>query len=53
MVVSPEKSELNVVATLTAEMEKEEKKKYEKELALRIIDRICERFNVKCTVKEK
>ena len=53
MVVSREKSELNVVATLTAEMEKEEKKKYEKELALRIIDRICERFNVKCTVKEK
>jgi len=51
--VSPEKSEITIVATLTTEREKEEKKKHEKELALRIIDRLCERLDVKCTVKEE
>lgn len=51
--VSPEKSEVTIMATLTTEMEKEEKKKHEKELALRIIDRLCERLDVKCTIKEE
>jgi hypothetical protein len=51
--VSPEKSRVTITATLTSEMEKEEKKKQEKELALRIIDRLCERLDVKCTVEEE
>jgi len=48
-----DKSEVTVIATLPSEEEKEKRKEGEKELTLRIINRICERLEVKCTIMKE
>jgi len=51
-----QKTVITVISAVTSEgtketkETKEEKKTQEKELALRIIDRVCERLEVKCTI---
>jgi len=46
-------TEITVVAAVPSEEEKEKRKEQEKELTLRIIDRICERREVKCTITKQ
>ncbi len=46
-------TEVTVVAAVPSEEEKEKRKEQEKELTLRIINRICERLEVKCTITKQ
>ncbi len=45
-----DKTDVTVTATVPSEEPREKRKEHEKELTLRIIDRICERLEVKCTI---
>ncbi len=48
-----QKTAVIVTSTVTSEGTKEEKKTQEKELALRIINRVCERLEVQCTITKQ
>jgi len=45
-----QKTAIIVTSTVVSEGTKEEKKAQEKELALRIVNRVCERLGVQCTI---
>ena len=44
---------MTIMASLSSEETKEQKKEEEKELALRIVNRICERLEVECTITKQ
>ncbi len=50
-----DKTEITVVANLPSQEgeEKEQRKAREKELTLRVVDRLCERLEVKCTITKE
>ena len=45
-----DKSKVTIVASISSEETKEQKQEQRKELALRIVDRVCEKLQVKCTI---
>jgi hypothetical protein len=50
-----DKTKITVTATLPSKegQEKEQRKEKEKELTLRIVNRLCERLNVQCTIEKE
>ncbi len=46
-------TQMTIMASLPSEENKEQKKEEEKELALRIVNRICERLEVQCTITKQ
>ena len=51
--IASKKTEVTVTATAPSEETKEKRKEHEKELTLRVIDRLCERLEVKCTIEKR